>query len=209
MATQGYNLHELLAEIFWNTMGSGGPYYLNDDKRWKSQKLVAEAIKLHAMQGDRAKGRLVDEFLLRSSQHSPGRPELSSGWVELAQQMLECLRDGFLTDSPPKLGIYDHFKGGVYLVTGHAIWASGSGEPTVEYTSMLFGRKNNRLTSQWVEVVAWPDGRYRSRFVYRGPDMETPEPPFKVPSPLLARVLREREQAPGEVLPEPRSGSAS
>lgn len=80
-------------------------------------------------------------------------------------------------------GIYDHFKGGVYLVRGVSSWASGNGEPVVEYTSMVFGTHHVRLLSQWREIVKWPDGEQRGRFVYRGPDLTTPAPSFKVPSP--------------------------
>jgi len=53
----------------------------------------------------------------------------------------------------------------------------------MEYTSMTYGTPHSRLISQWCEVVKWPDGKYRSRFVYRGPDLHTPEPSYKVPTP--------------------------
>jgi hypothetical protein len=81
------------------------------------------------------------------------------------------------------MGIYDHFKGGVYLATGVAHWASGDMEYTVEYVSLLgphAGKKCNRFAWQWAEVVQWPDGKYRSRFVYRGRGENVPPPPWKV-----------------------------
>jgi len=81
------------------------------------------------------------------------------------------------------LGIWDHFKGGVYKVTGFSSWASGNGEKVVGYTSMLFGTDHTRLVNQWCEVVEWPDGKYRSRFVYRGADLKVTAPSWKVPSP--------------------------
>lgn len=176
MATQGYDPNRLLAELFWGP-GLRGP---NDAEVEIAQRQVAEILRNLPLSG-----RLVDDFVLRRATFNA--PELSSGWVELAQGMLECLRDGFLTESPPPLGIYDHFKGGVYLVTGHALWASGAGELNVEYLSMVHGTKHNRLATQWCEVVAWPDGLFRSRFVYRGSDLNTPEPVFKVPYELSLR----------------------
>ncbi len=113
----------------------------------------------------------------------------------LVQGLLECVDPNNQYDFPPYtdpeadlVGIYDHFKGGVYLVTGFGSWASGNGERVVEYISMIFGTKHYRLATQWGEVVQWPDGKYRSRFVYRGPSMRSHEPPFKVPSPPLRPV---------------------
>lgn len=80
-----------------------------------------------------------------------------------------------------RLGIYDHFKGGVYLLTGFSIWASEpDGKEVVEYTSVTSEKRFARLLEEWVEMVVWPDGQSRPRFVYRGPDLETPEPAFKV-----------------------------
>ena len=46
---------------------------------------------------------------------------------------------------------------------------------------MVFGTDHTRFVREWCEVVQWPDGKYRSRFVYRGPDLTTPAPQFKVP----------------------------
>lgn len=79
-----------------------------------------------------------------------------------------------------KHGVYDHFKGGVYLSTDVSEWASGKCEPIVSYISLVYGRKFTRFAHEWQSIVRWPDGQYRSRFVYRGPDLNTPEPPFKV-----------------------------
>jgi Protein of unknown function (DUF1653) len=179
MATEGYDPNKLLGELFWGPAlaRGGGP---NAAEVEIARGHVSDILTLEKLFEGAGEGRLVDEFLLRRGRVT-GLPELSSGWWELAQGMLECLRDGFLTASPPALGVYDHFKGGTYLVTGIAAWASGTGEAVVEYISMNLGKKNVRLASQWVEVVPWPDGRYRSRFVYRGPDMLAAEPTFKVP----------------------------
>ena len=114
--------------------------------------------------------------------------------ADLASGLLECLNP-YQSDVPytspdslrsNKIGnIYDHFKGGVYMIRDFSLWASGNGELVVEYLSMIHGTKHARLGSEWCEVVQWPDGKYRSRFVHRGANLVTPEPPFKVPSPRV------------------------
>ena len=86
---------------------------------------------------------------------------------------------------PMPLGIYDHFKGGVYKVRGVSTFASGvmddmAMEEVVEYTSLTSGKDFTRFHWEWDELVKWPDGKYRARFVYRGPDLQTTEPTFKV-----------------------------
>jgi hypothetical protein len=127
---------------------------------------------------------LVSRFV----QGMPKGNWLNTQAMELAQGLLECL-DPYQAYSPytnPASimeGIWDHFKGGVYLKSGQGSWASGNNEPVVEYISMIYGSKHYRLVDQWCEVVQWPDGKYRSRFVYRGPDLHTPAPAYKVPSP--------------------------
>lgn len=80
------------------------------------------------------------------------------------------------------IGVFDHFKGGVYLVERLARSAD-TGEPIVVYLSLHHGTWHTRRLSQWNEVVPWPDGVERARFVYRGPDAEVPEPSFKVTPP--------------------------
>jgi hypothetical protein len=75
-------------------------------------------------------------------------------------------------------GIWDHFKGGVYVSTSTVRWAE-DGEPVIIYTSLLHGTHHARRCSEWNELVEWPDGAYRSRFVFRGKTMTQP-PSFKV-----------------------------
>jgi len=77
------------------------------------------------------------------------------------------------------LGIYDHFKGGVYKANKVSRFAND--ELYVDYTSLTYGTDHGRFLWEWSEVVKWPDGKYRSRFVFRGPDLRTPAPAFKVP----------------------------
>lgn len=76
-------------------------------------------------------------------------------------------------------GVYDHFKGGVYKTNKVSLFAND--ELYVDYTSLTYGTDHARFLWEWAEVVKWPDGKYRSRFVYRGADLRTPEPPYKVP----------------------------
>lgn len=89
-----------------------------------------------------------------------------SGWVSMA---------GFGMTH----GIWDHFKGGVYLSQSVVRFAA-TGEPLVVYVSLGNGTMHGRLARDWNEVVKWPDGKYRSRFIHRGPDLSISAPDFKV-----------------------------
>jgi len=106
---------------------------------------------------------------------------------DLVDGLLTCLANpGWWTEPDPhghlrQHGIYDHFKGGVYRVTKIAMFANG--ELFVDYISMTTGQDFGRFVSEWCEVVRWPDGRYRSRFVWRSAGLLGPEPTFKVPTP--------------------------
>lgn len=112
---------------------------------------------------------------------------LTADETDEVEGILDALNFGSWIMDPDELslGVYDHFKGGIYMVRGFSSWASGNGERVVEYTSLIHGTHHTRLADQWCEVVQWPDGMYRSRFVYRSPDLTTPAPGFKVPSPKV------------------------
>lgn len=150
-----------------------------------------------------AEGGVTDRFADRFQKAMGDRGGLTVDAFGEVQGLLEMLRFSveksgeditvldpsrtysWITEVGPSmpLGIYDHFKGGVYLATGVAHWASGDMEYTVEYVSLLgphAGKKCNRFAWQWAEVVPWPDGKYRSRFVYRGRGDNVPVPPWKV-----------------------------
>jgi hypothetical protein len=119
-------------------------------------------------------------FLLSFSERLNTR-ELSPTESKMVTNLLDCMNNDW--DENPhrlRLGLYDHFKGGVYLVEGFSSWASGEGEQLVEYISLSNGKRFARFATQWCEIVKWPDGRYRSRFVYRGIPLECQEPSFKV-----------------------------
>ncbi len=63
---------------------------------------------------------------------------------------------------------------------GFSSWASGKGEKVVVGTSLTYATPHTRFASEWCEVVEWPDHKWRSRFVYRGPDLRVPAPSYKV-----------------------------
>jgi hypothetical protein len=187
MSTPGYDPLQVLWHLF-----NGDDYVtarlpLLGPQRERIGSIVASVTenRMHA-EGTSLVGRFM-----KAIEGAGGKP-LDVDKADLAQGLLECLNP-YQSGEPythprsltaSKIGsIYDHFKGGVYAVRDFSSWASGEGEPVVEYLSMIHGTKHTRLASQWCEVVQWPDGKYRSRFVYRGPTLQTPEPAYKVPSP--------------------------
>ncbi len=97
------------------------------------------------------------------------------------RRVLQCGMEGYPWARPISPGVWDHFKGGVYAVHGRVLWTGPEGGEVVIYTSMVFGTTHARLVSVWNEIVRWPDGAYRTRFVRRfDPKIE---PSFKVPTP--------------------------
>jgi hypothetical protein len=182
MATQGYDPLLKLAQIFWGT-GTLTPEQID-----LARISVMESTRVNDPLQNYREPELDQPPLgrfMKEQERVTGRHGLTLVEADLAHGLLICIQTGAYHDShhPPPLGIYDHFKGGVYLITGYSRWASGNGEPVIEYLSMLFGTKHTRLLDQWIEVVKWPDGRYRSRFIYRGANLTVAEPSFKVPSP--------------------------
>ncbi len=186
MSTPGFDPYQVLWHLFQADDAIVAHLPLFNPQRDKIKAIVTTVTenRLHP-EGSSLVGRF-----LKLMADANGKT-LTAEQADLAEGMLECLNpyqsyEPYSRPESPSFnapGIWDHFKGGVYLKTGHGSWASGSGELTVEYLSMLFGTKHYRLAEHWCEVVRWPDGKYRSRFVYRGPDLKTAEPSFKVPSP--------------------------
>jgi hypothetical protein len=61
---------------------------------------------------------------------------------------------------------YIHFKGGRYVVRGVAIDATNGAERyVVVYSSVTDKRLFVRSLEEFLEVVLWPDGVMRARFV--------------------------------------------
>lgn len=112
------------------------------------------------------------------------RANLSHEEAVLMEGLLECWSQGFVSiagwDMPH--GIWDHFKGGVYE-SDRVEMDADTGNPRVSYRSLIYGGAHSRRAEQWNEVVQWPDGKWRSRFVLRGPPGSL-EPLYKVPSPV-------------------------
>jgi hypothetical protein len=98
--------------------------------------------------------------------------------ADLIQGLLEALHYGWVSEAGPGMrhGIWDHFKGGLYCSLGVGRHAE-TGAMEVEYLSLFHATRHHRRCEQWNEVVQWPDGKYRSRFVYRGADLESCDPP--------------------------------
>lgn len=184
MATPSYDPYQTL----WHLFHQSGNFdrALTEGER-KSIEHIVGIVTEHRMHPDGSK--LVERFT--KLMHEKNGKILDSLNEPIAQGLLECL-DPYQGYEPCtrvdtiRLGIFDHFKGGVYKVRSFATWESGPERiKSVEYTSLIFGSDHNRAATEWCEVVQWPDGKYRSRFVYRGPDLKTPPPVFKVPSPVV------------------------
>jgi hypothetical protein len=91
------------------------------------------------------------------------------GWVSMAGEDM-------------RHGIWDHFKAGIYVST-QVVTNVETHELMVVYCSTIYGTWFVRRCDEWNELVEWPDGKYRSRFVLREDSSRAPD--FKVPSPVL------------------------
>jgi hypothetical protein len=76
-----------------------------------------------------------------------------------------------------KLGVYRHYKGGYYLVTGTAADATNGREDrtVVFYTSMSDGKNYARDWAEFADFVLGPGRRARvPRFTYLGETYKIP-----------------------------------
>jgi hypothetical protein len=137
----------------------------------------------NALAEDTTDGAYAGRFLV-AMVHAGQSCILSADDTTLVQGLLECLHHNWVSRAGWDMqhGVWDHFRGGVYLSDRVERCADG-GEPRVSYLSLIYGTWHSRRAAQWNEVVLWPDGKYRSRFVYRGRDLSTSPPDFKVASP--------------------------
>lgn len=77
-------------------------------------------------------------------------------------------------DSPDlKSGRYVHFKGDEYLLFGIAQTHNHNGDLDVVYISLKHGKTvtrplcfDSREEDAWLDIVEWPDGKERHRFVH-------------------------------------------
>lgn len=183
MSTSGLDPWETLIEIYWQ--GHMSPLTVVERRQAKEVIQLCITPFTHTKYQTLMRQRGPLEVFLRM-RGDRRRADFIEGVPDkiLIQGLIQCLWDKMHTPRFPPLGIYDHFKGGVYLAQGLSKWASGTGETmvrVVEYISIPDSVKYTRLVSQWREVVQWPDGQYRSRFVFRGaPNKNPPVPSFKV-----------------------------
>lgn len=70
-------------------------------------------------------------------------------------------------------GIYHHYKGDQYLVLCLADTHNHNGDKDVVYLSLARGKYNtrplfrdSRNEDSWTDVVEWPDGKRRTRFIH-------------------------------------------
>jgi hypothetical protein len=141
-------------------------------------RVIAECSKAVPMTGD------VKVFLrLASDKFGADYSPPNGNDADTIQGLMDAVATTFAISPSDSqtiyLGIYDHFKGGVYKANKVSRFAND--EMYVDYTSLTYGTDHGRFLWEWAEVVKWKDGKYRSRFVFRGPDLRTPEPAFKVP----------------------------
>lgn len=87
---------------------------------------------------------------------------------EVVEGLLECVARGDVSNAGWGMahGVYRHFKHGHLYRTLSVGRCADTGEPRVGYLSLVDGREHSRRASQWNEVVQWPDGKYRSRFLF-------------------------------------------
>lgn len=181
MATPGIrDVHLRLASVFFQVPESEVPL----DQRKQAKKLCFEIASLPQTGQDTFLSRFLKASRQAQGHLTDAQAEEVQGLLETLHVMISQPRAGWISESGPvmHLGIYDHFKGGVYLADLVVRWAE-DGDCAVVYVSMLFGTWHARRCSEWAEVVKWPDGKYRSRFVFRGVDLKVAEPSFKVPNP--------------------------
>ncbi len=72
-------------------------------------------------------------------------------------------------------GLYLHSKGGTYILVCVAEMHEHNGDLDVIYISLKHGkfvtrplRQDSRKQASWLDVVEWPDGKKRERFVPMG-----------------------------------------
>ena len=118
MATPGYEPVRKLAEILYGTADlTSEQWAKGGDAVWRATLPPIGQTALGMFLASRT-------LMLNQSGLPPAEEKLAEG-------LLDCLQHNRVTEDPPMRGIYDHFKGGVYLIVGHLTWASGNGETAV------------------------------------------------------------------------------
>ena len=112
---------------------------------------------------------LLGKFLEQYPPQDPMRKVLTIQ-IERAEGVLLCLwRGDYQAAFDIQPGPYIHFKGGEYLVFKEALLLEGPKERmAIVYYEPPNGRAFVRTIREWVDIVKWPDGLYRPRFMKKG-----------------------------------------
>lgn len=111
---------------------------------------------------------LLEKFLALYPPQNPMR-KTTVEQSEEAEGLLRCIwRGDYEGVFNPKAGPYTHFKGETYLCYGEARLLQGPREEIAVVYSNKKGDVFVRPLREWVEIVKWPDGRYRPRFAREG-----------------------------------------
>ena len=107
----------------------------------------------------------LDRFLAQYPAQEHRNPQQA---IEV-EELLQCIwRGEFKEAFNVKSGPYIHFKGTTYLCFGIGTLIQGPKEEVAVVYSNKEGEVWIRPLDEWVEVVKWPDGKYRPRFMKEG-----------------------------------------
>lgn len=111
---------------------------------------------------------LLEKFLALYPPQNPMR-KTTVERSEEAEGLLRCIwRGDYEGVFNPKAGPYTHFKGETYLCYGKAKLLQGPKEEVAVVYSSKSGDIYVRPLREWIEIVKWPDGKYRPRFAKDG-----------------------------------------
>jgi hypothetical protein len=125
--------------------------------------------KKHAQRVCSSDPPLLQKFLEQYPAQDPMR-KVTVEQVEEVEGLLQCIWRGDYGDDvfDPKSGPYVHFKGETYLCFGIATLLQGPKEEVAVVYSNKPGDIFVRTLKEWIEIVKWPDGKYRPRFMKEG-----------------------------------------
>jgi len=139
-------------------------YALNRGVGSVSPEEVEEAKK-RALKLQAADPPLLQKFLAFYPPQNPKR-KVTVGQAMEAEGLLRCIwRGDYDRAMTPQAGPYTHFKGSVYLCYGAAKLLQGPKEEVAVIYANKEGEMFVRPLREWVEIVKWPNGLYRPRFV--------------------------------------------
>lgn len=108
---------------------------------------------------------LLQKFLEFYPTQKPMRTVTAEAAAE-AEGLLQCIwRGDYDNIVTPESGPYVHFKGTTYLCYSKAVLLQGTKEEAVIVYSNTKGEIFVRPLREWIEIVKWPDEKYRPRFI--------------------------------------------